>query len=109
LGPEELSNPWNAIGIRMLRQLLNEDIDAIHDQYVASPRAIFQLVATAEKIDLYEDFTGILVVDGVQKTRTEYDDGENKESGFYGLLNQIGGLSLMSRTVMLLDWSGAGS
>jgi hypothetical protein len=36
LGPEELSNPWNAIGIRMLRQLLDEDIDDIHDRYVAS-------------------------------------------------------------------------
>jgi hypothetical protein len=80
----------------MLHQLLDEDIDAIHKRYVASPRAIFQLVAAAKQIDLYEDFVGSLVVDGVQKALKEYDDGKNKESDFYGLLNQIGGLSLMS-------------
>ena len=29
---------------------------------------MFRLVAAAEKVDLYDDFTGILVVDGIQKT-----------------------------------------
>jgi hypothetical protein len=91
LTAEEMSNPWNAIGTRMLYQLLGEPIDMINNRYVADPAAIFRLVAAAAKVDLYDDFTGILVVDGIQKALARHDDGN------YGLLSQISGLSLMSR------------
>ena len=54
----------------MLHQLLGKPIDYLRSRYVASPRAIFRLVAAAENVDLYDDFTGILVIDGVQKAIT---------------------------------------
>ena len=95
LTAEEMSNSWNAIGIRMLHQLLSEPIQDIRSQYVADPSTVFQLVAAAENVDLYDDFTGILVVDGIQKVLT--DGGRNKNSIFNGLLNQISDLSLQSR------------
>jgi len=94
---EEMSNPWNAIGTRMLQQLLSMPIDHIRKRYVADPAAIFRLVAAAENVDLYDDFTGILVVDGIQRALREHSDGNEKTSVFYGLLNQISGLSLLSR------------
>jgi hypothetical protein len=82
----------------MLHQLLDEPIEDIRSQYVADPSTVFQLVAAAENVDLYDDFTGILVIDGVQKAITADDDRKNKGSIFYGLLGQIAGLSLMSRS-----------
>ena len=94
---KEKNDPWNAIGVRILRQLLGEDLESISSQYVASPRAIFRLVAAAENVDLYDYFTGILVVDGIQKVLTRNHDGKNKHSDFYEILDQIGDLSLMSR------------
>jgi hypothetical protein len=95
---EEKSNPWGAIGVRMLQQLLGEPIEDIRSRYVAEPSTIFRLVAAAANIDLYDDLTGILVVDGIQKVITEDGGGRNKGSTFYELLGQIAGLSLMSRT-----------
>jgi hypothetical protein len=95
---EEMSNLWNAIGTRMLHQLLSMPIEDISERYVADPRTVFRLVAEAENVDLYDDFTGILVVDGIQKAFTGYDDGRKKNSAVYRLLSQIGGLGLMSRS-----------
>ena len=89
---EEKSNLWNAIGVRMLHQLLGKPIDYIRSRYVATPEAVFRLVAAAEKVDLYDDFTGILVVDGIQKDRTGYSDG-----AIYEFLDQITAVSLMRR------------
>jgi hypothetical protein len=65
LTPEEISNPMNAVGIRMLHQLLGGDIEDIRSEYVATPRNIFQLVAAAKNVDLDNDFTGILIIDGI--------------------------------------------
>src|SRR3954447_14848686 len=90
---EEMSNLWNAIGVRMLHQLLGKPIDYIRSRYVADPAAIFRLVAAAENVNLYDDFTGIMVIDGLQKALRR-----NKSSAFYRLLGQIGGLGLMSRS-----------
>jgi hypothetical protein len=98
LTAEERNDPWNAIGIRMLYQLLDEPIRDIRSQYVADPGTVFELVAAAKNVDFYDDFTGILVVDGVQKAMTADDNRKNKDSIFYGLLGQIAGLSLMSRS-----------
>ena len=95
---EEKSNPWNAVGVRMLHQLLGgADVEYIRRKYVATPYDVFRLVARAENVDLYNDFTGILVVDGIQKAITWDSDRINKQSGFYGFLNEIGDLSLKSR------------
>jgi hypothetical protein len=77
--------------------LLDEPIEYISNRYVADPKTVFRLVAAAENVDLYNEFTGILVIDGIQKVLTDFHDGRNKESAFYGLLNQIGGLSLRTR------------
>ena len=92
---EEMIDPWNAIGIRMLWQLLGGDIEDIRNQYVAIPESVFQLVGAAENVDLYEDFTGILVVDGLQMALTPLDDEQVKNSSFHRLVTQIGCLSLM--------------
>jgi len=86
LGVHEMSDPFNAIGVRMLHQLLGGNINDIHSKFVASPQAIFELVAEAESVDFYNDFTGILVVDGVHQF-----------SNVYPLLDQISALSLMAR------------
>lgn len=94
---EEKSKPWNAVGARMLAQLLDQDVDDVREQYIANPKDIFRLVATAEKVDLCNDFTGILVVDGIQKTSMCDGEGKDKQSVFYSFLSQIGDLSLMSR------------
>jgi hypothetical protein len=75
---EEINNPWNAIGTRMLQQLFSIPIDHIRKRYVADPAAIFRLVAAAENVDLYDDFTGILVVDGIQRALREHNDGNKK-------------------------------
>ncbi|KIX08519.1 uncharacterized protein Z518_03175 [Rhinocladiella mackenziei CBS 650.93] len=97
LTDEEKSKPWNAVGVRMLRQLLGGNIERIRRKYVATPCDVFRLVAAAENVDLYNDFTGILVVDGIQRVITWDGDGTSNDSVFYGLLRQIGDLSLMSR------------
>ena len=96
---EEKSKPWNAVGARMLHHLLDKSLSDIRSEYVADPEAVFKLVAAAEKVDLYNDFTGILVVDGIQKASTWDGEGNDKQSVFYSFLNQIGDLSLMSRQI----------
>jgi len=91
---EERPDPWNAIGIRMLAQLLGQHVSDVREQYVADPRHIFRLVAKAKNQDYFDDFTGILVVDGIQGICKNTDDEQNKASAFYQLLVQISALSL---------------
>ena len=83
--------------LQPLRKLmvLGNPTDYIRSRYVASPEAVsvFRFVAAAEKVDLYDDFTGILVVDGIQKDRMGYSDDT-----IYGLLDQIRGLSPPAHT-----------
>jgi hypothetical protein len=93
---EEMSDLWKAIGVRMLYQLLGKSIDYIRNRYDADPRSVFRLVAAAENVDLYNDFTGIMVIDGIQKAFTRYDD-EKETAKIFGLLDLIASLSLMSR------------
>lgn len=92
---DELNDPWNAIGVRMLHQLLDEPIADIRNRYAADPSTVLELVAEAEHVDFYEEFTGILVVDGIHKALSLYG-GKNQDI-FHGLLGLIHGLSLMSR------------
>jgi hypothetical protein len=98
LATEETS-AWKAIGARMLHQLLREPFDVVLHKYDAEPDAIFWLTARAENIDLYDDFTGILVVDRIHAALERVNDRKNKDSYFYRFLNQIGNLSLMSRNL----------
>jgi len=96
---EEVHDPLKAIGIRMLSQLLDSeenlaDLDVIRNQYVAEPKAVFKLVAAKKKVDWYDDFTGILVVDGIQRARENDGDGRNLNSRFYRLMSQLASLSL---------------
>jgi hypothetical protein len=95
---EEENNLWHAVGARMLHQLLKKPIEYINKRFIADPPTVFRLVAAAHNVDLYDDFTGILVVDGIQKAFNETDDGMNKNSAAYRLLGQLGGLGLMSRS-----------
>jgi hypothetical protein len=92
---EEESNLWNAVGARMLHQL--QYLGDINKRYIADLRTVFRLVAAAENVDLYDDFTGTLVVDRIQKAFTGPDDGINKQGAVYRLLGQIGDLGLMSQ------------
>jgi hypothetical protein len=95
---EEKSDLMNAVGIRMLHQLLRGSrLNDLRRTYIADPDAVFQLVATAENVDWCNDFTGILVVDGIQKANKWDSDREDKQGVFYSFLSQIGDLSLMSR------------
>jgi hypothetical protein len=95
LTPEEMSNPMNAVGIRMLHQLLGGDIEDIRSEYVATPRNVFQLVAEAKNVSLDNDFTGILVIDGIHNANKWDSERQDKKSVFYSFLSQIGDLSLM--------------
>jgi hypothetical protein len=95
LTPEEMNNPMNAVGIRMLHQLLGGDIEDIRSKYVVTPRNVFQLVAAAKNIGLNNDFTGILVIDGIHNANKWDSERQDKESIFYSFLSQIGDLSLM--------------
>ena len=90
-----MNNLWNTVAAGMLAYL-NRPLRQV-SQYIAEPDAVFQLVAKAENVDLYNDFTGILVVDGLQKALRKQGDEKDKDSDFYQLLSQIASLSLMSR------------
>jgi hypothetical protein len=92
---EEMSDLWNAIGVRMLHQVIGKPFNHIRRRYIADPSAVFRLVAAAENINVYDDFIGIMVIDGIQRTLNRHDDGRNSNSAFYRLLDQI---SLMSRS-----------
>jgi len=72
----------------MLHQLLDEPLSLVRRKYDVEPDDVFRLVAEAESVDLYNDFTGILVVDGVHQV-----------SNVYSLLDQISALSLMARNL----------
>jgi hypothetical protein len=95
---DDEGSPWKAIGVRMLHQLLDEPLSVIRRKYDVEPDDVFRLVAEAENVDLYNDFTGILVVDGAhQVSMSQHDWHNNKNSAFYSLLVRISALSLMAR------------
>jgi hypothetical protein len=97
---EEKSEPLNAVGVRMLHQLLGGNIQDVRGKYDAIPSDVFELVAAAKNVDLYNDFTGILVIDGIHTLIKSASDRTDKESGFYEFLNQIADLSLWSPFIM---------
>ena len=95
--PGEPDSLWNAVGVRMLNQLLQGSFADVQTNYVADPRIVFELVAAAENVDLNNDFTRILVVDRIQQALKTDDDSKNKNSDFYKLMGSIANLSLMLR------------
>jgi hypothetical protein len=100
LTAEEKSKPLNAVGVRMLYQLLGGNIQDIRRKYDAIPSDVFELVAAAKNVDLYNDFTGILVIDGIHTLITRASDRTNKGRGCYEFLNQIADLSLWSSFII---------
>ena len=93
LKEEELSSPMNAIGVRMLHQLLDLPFSYIRSSYVAHPIDVFRLVAAATNLDIYNEFTGILVIDNFQDALGRL---ASNEDSFYEMLTQINS-SLVSR------------
>ena len=85
-----------AIGSRMLLQLLPEqDLNAVLREYdPPTPTDIFQWVAKGENEDFSREFTGILVLDGIQILQSKPEDSKDKGSPFYRTLNSLCDLSL---------------
>ncbi|KAF0546337.1 putative crinkler family protein [Gigaspora margarita] len=89
------SQPYLAIGTRMLLQLLREkmNLDDIIETYdPPSPLNVVSLVAKYYNRDV-KNVTVILVVDGMQQLMDNKDDGLNSDSRFYRTLSSIGNLS----------------
>ena len=102
---QEMANPISAIGLRMLHQLLGPEmsLDEVTTKYVPpSPCEIFRLVAQREGIDLFKEFTGVLVIDGLQRFLELGDDGKNKVSMFYTMLNEIADTALDKRGIFII-------
>ncbi|RUO95862.1 hypothetical protein BC936DRAFT_143070, partial [Jimgerdemannia flammicorona] len=89
------SNPYLAIGNRMLLQLLpSEDMGYISRNFVPpEPLDVLKIVAKHEKRDLGE-ITVILVVDGLHAMLESSLDGRTETSPFYQTLSSIGDLAL---------------
>ncbi|CAG8447929.1 3563_t:CDS:2, partial [Gigaspora rosea] len=89
------SQPYLAIGTRMLLQLLREkmNLDDIIETYdPPSPLNVVSLVARYYNRDV-KNVNVILVVDGMQQLMDNKDDGLNSDSRFYRTLSSIGNLS----------------
>ncbi|GBB85398.1 hypothetical protein RclHR1_11950006 [Rhizophagus clarus] len=101
LRPSE-TDPFLAVGSRMLCQLLNKNLDSIIYNYEPPhPLKVLELVSKFENKKL-DDVAVILVVDGMHNTMSDMkNDGVNKESLFYKTLSSIGDLSL-ERTFLIV-------
>lgn len=90
----EEPSPYRAIGTRMMKQLLQKDLDEIISTYEQpTPWEVLQLVAKYHEMDL-RNVTVILVVDGLQNTIDRPDDRFDQGSQFYQTLSAIGDLAL---------------
>lgn len=88
-------DPLQIVGTRMLLQLLHGEtyfgVDRVLQEFEPPwPIEVLQAVAQGEGEDLYHEFTGIIIVDGVQN----FLDGQSKESKFYRTLTRIAELAL---------------
>lgn len=82
------------IGTRMLLQLLHGEtyfgVDRVIQEFEPPwPIEVLQSVAQGEGEDFYNEFTGIVIVDGVQNFLDGPNDGQNKESKFYRALQEL--------------------
>ena len=102
---QEMADPLGAIGLRMLHQLLGPkmSIYEVTRKYEAPcPSEIFRLVAQREGVDLFNEFTGVLVIDGLQRFLELGDDGQNKIYMFNTLLNNIADTALDKRGIFII-------
>lgn len=94
----EKQDPLGAVGFRMLYQLLEEKeghlFEAMEKYAPLHPRGVLKSVVKYQKEDYFKDFTGVLVVDGVQNLMLSDDDRKNKESEFYVMLSDLFNMSL---------------
>jgi hypothetical protein len=105
LSSSELISPLEAIGIRMLSQLLGEEIlfEDIRGAYVApTPLQVFSSVAQCEGEDIYKELTGVLVVDGLQCLMKSAGDGLDKHSEFYRALTEIGDTAMNRAGIFII-------
>ncbi|CAG8691070.1 16884_t:CDS:2, partial [Racocetra fulgida] len=96
------SNPYLAIGTRMLFQLLREKMDLyeiIETYYPPNPMDVVKLIAKHYNRDL-KSATIILVVDGMQQLMENKDDGLKLNSTFYKTLTSFADLAF-SGTFMI--------
>ncbi|CAG8798543.1 3185_t:CDS:2, partial [Racocetra persica] len=92
---QEESNPYLAIGTRMLFQLLREKMDLyeiIETYNPPNPMDVVKLIAKHYNRDL-KSATIILVVDGMQQLMENKDDGLKLNSTFYKTLTSFADLA----------------
>ena len=100
---EEMNlDPLRIVGTRMLLQLLEgEDyigVDRVMAEYEPpTPMEVLEAVSRGEKESLYEEFTGIIIIDGIQNFLQRSNDGQDKDSKFYNTLTRIADIALQSR------------
>ena len=100
---EEMNlDPLRIVGTRMLLQLLEgEDyigVDRVMAEYEPpTPMEVLEAVSRGEKESLYEEFTGIIIVDGIQNFLQRSNDGQDKDSKLYNTLTRIADIALQSR------------
>ncbi|CAG8472747.1 13632_t:CDS:1, partial [Gigaspora rosea] len=90
--------PTQAIGLRMLHQLLGKTRtawDTIIQQYMASPSDVLNLISMHHKIS-YKDMTVFLVVDGLQTALKNGEDSHSKSSFFNDCMTVLSGIARQS-------------
>ncbi|KAF9376872.1 hypothetical protein BGX21_003372, partial [Mortierella sp. AD011] len=98
----EANDAVGAIGTRMLLQLLPErQLDDVLKEFQApNPMQVLRLVANNRQERL-EEATVILVIDGMQRLMTTYEDGLKPNSTFYRALTAIGDYTQMDPFLLL--------
>ncbi|PKK69814.1 hypothetical protein RhiirC2_712365 [Rhizophagus irregularis] len=87
-------DPFEAVGARMLKQLLDVKLSTVIDLYEpARPWEVLELVAKYYSLEL-NNATVVMILDGLQNIMDDVDDGTNKGSIFYRTLTSIADLSL---------------
>lgn len=93
--------PLGIIGTLMLLQLLPDEVgvNQVIQKYVSpDPTEVLRAVAQGEGEDLYNEFTGIIIIDGVQNFLQGSNSDQDKDSDLYQILVEIGELALQPCT-----------
>ena len=100
LQEERNLDPLRIIGTRMLLQLLKSEsyieVGRVMAEYKPpTPLEVLQAVARGEDENFYEDFTGIIIIDGIQNFLQGSNDGQDKDSKFYNTLTSIADIAVL--------------
>lgn len=93
--------PLDIIRTLMLLQLLPDEVgvDQVLQQYVPpDPTEVLRAVAQGEYEDLYNEFIGIIIIDGVQNFLQGSKNDQDKDSNLYQTLVEIEEIALQPRT-----------